>query len=878
MRLEEYERVGKATYAGLAEVIGKILSAAIAAVPDLHPQQVQHRAKDTASLRKKLARSGAAEADEIEPHAKDLAGARVIFYTNSDVTRFQNSGILTDNFEVDWERTRFHHPTDAQAGASELFVSNNYVVRLKDERAALPEYAQFAGLWCEVQVQTTLNHAWAEMAHDTIYKKPQLTGFGSDLMKGIEVRMAAIMRDYLAPAGYAFQKVLSDVERLSRGQALFEQGVVQSIEDAATNNDLHQALSNFHSSVLPYYDDWREGSGEILQAVVRAVARSRSMPAEPRQTPFGDLEGRSSKDVARVAASIIEDLRFVDVDQTFDLICSLYRGAEGEEADAWIKLAGELAKHHMHVWQQAGPVVQGMLMDRVMAFSSTDKAALRPIILAIVREVFATDLNGTTSEGDTITFHSGAVVASDALRQMRADALALVYGYDVPDLTEEERNELIDILRAAMAMPSYRRTVAPELGAIVLSNAAEVVAYFTKSSGQWSYERRQKIENRLLWKYRNYGGSPPKEQTNDEQEAARKEMNAAILEFRDVVNRDHGFTTYKLLVGFESVFPPAWDDPEFDHEKEEPYRVAQIDTLIEGIDNENAAEWLGVIRRCAATKSNDLATFPSFSGFLQSLSARKPDIVFGYLAELDPRLANFLPSFLLGLAQGSAWDQAEAQLSAWIAEGKFLSDITFSAASVDAMSLDLLDAALDAAIAADDEPAILNSVRSISWREKAGDIDRMKEMFLKAVGWLARREEALWHHYWRSRKDNSLLMASLSADEAASVLDSLVIAPKIGSSLQWVLADVAAAHPQAVLDYVGNRIARRFADGRRRDYDAVPYDLHRLDKVLAAHADLVVASARAWYAQHPDYFSYYGGKFVEIVFPAFSAELEEAMT
>ncbi|MGG9078594.1 hypothetical protein ACQ9A0_27000, partial [Escherichia coli] len=63
--------------------------------------------------------------------------------------------------------------------ANALFISDNYVIRLKQNRADLPEYARFADLRCEVQVQTILNHAWAQMAHDTIYKKPIEKGFGT---------------------------------------------------------------------------------------------------------------------------------------------------------------------------------------------------------------------------------------------------------------------------------------------------------------------------------------------------------------------------------------------------------------------------------------------------------------------------------------------------------------------------------------------------------------------------------------------------------------------------------------------------------------------------------------------------------------------------
>ena len=36
---------------------------------------------------------------------------------------------------------------------------------------------------------------------------------------------------------------------------------------------------------------------------------------------------------------------------------------------------------------------------------------------------------------------------------------------------------------------------------------------------------------------------------------ARDVLNASILRFRDAANANKGFTIYKTLVGFESVFP-----------------------------------------------------------------------------------------------------------------------------------------------------------------------------------------------------------------------------------------------------------------------------------------------------------------------------------
>jgi ppGpp synthetase/RelA/SpoT-type nucleotidyltranferase len=184
MDFETYARSKFADYAALAETVAAILRAAIVAYPEtFRLQQVQQRPKDPESLRKKLEDRDILATTALEDQIKDLAGCRLIFYTNSDVARFLQSGIIQDNFDVDWDRTKIHHPVPGQTEPDTLFISNNYVVKLKADRAALPEYARFGDLWCEVQVQTTLNHAWSEMEHDIIYKKPTLKGFGGKLFE-----------------------------------------------------------------------------------------------------------------------------------------------------------------------------------------------------------------------------------------------------------------------------------------------------------------------------------------------------------------------------------------------------------------------------------------------------------------------------------------------------------------------------------------------------------------------------------------------------------------------------------------------------------------------------------------------------------------------
>src|ERR1700722_821519 len=111
MDFETYSHSKRFEYAELAEIVASILSAALKAYPaTFRLQQVQHRAKSIDSLKKKLEDRNILSTRTLKDDIKDLAGCRLIFYTNSDVTRFLQTGIIQDNFDVDWERTKIHYP------------------------------------------------------------------------------------------------------------------------------------------------------------------------------------------------------------------------------------------------------------------------------------------------------------------------------------------------------------------------------------------------------------------------------------------------------------------------------------------------------------------------------------------------------------------------------------------------------------------------------------------------------------------------------------------------------------------------------------------------------------------------------------------------
>ncbi|MET4528408.1 ppGpp synthetase/RelA/SpoT-type nucleotidyltransferase, partial [Bradyrhizobium sp. JR18.2] len=384
MDLETYSRSKHSDYKALAETVAAILTAAISAYPTSpRLQQVQHRSKDPASLKRKLEDRGLVATNSLENDIKDLAGCRLIFYTNSDVSRFQQSSIIQDNFDVDWDRTKIHHPVPGQTQPDNLFVSNNYVLKIKSVRAALPEYARFEGLCCEVQVQTTLNHAWSEMAHDIIYKKPALVGFGAKLFEAIDQRLQKIMKTHLLPAGYEFQKVLDDYNRLRNGKELLDRGALKALPECSDNNARYDLLERFRDYVLPNYDDPQSVYPEIAEQLVAAVVAARLTKTRPRDTPFGNFRGVEIGQLVEAVCDILTRYRYVDIELTFATLCELFVNATDlDERKHLLTATEQLARNDLGVWEQAGPCQSACKFDPSSA-SNFDPFVRRGLTVAL---------------------------------------------------------------------------------------------------------------------------------------------------------------------------------------------------------------------------------------------------------------------------------------------------------------------------------------------------------------------------------------------------------------------------------------------------------------------------------------------------------------
>lgn len=125
---------------------------------------IEARTKDATSLREKITRGSKVYANPLE-EITDFSGLRIITYYQDDALLIADA--IKFEFDVDVENSVEHSPVDAEFG----YRSAHYIVRLKESRTELVEWAGLAGLRAEIQVRTVLQHAWAAISHKLQYKR-----------------------------------------------------------------------------------------------------------------------------------------------------------------------------------------------------------------------------------------------------------------------------------------------------------------------------------------------------------------------------------------------------------------------------------------------------------------------------------------------------------------------------------------------------------------------------------------------------------------------------------------------------------------------------------------------------------------------------------
>lgn len=872
MDFDEYRLRGHAKYAAFVNAVRQVLAAAMKA-HEMAPHAITGRAKDPASLEKKLQDRNIDPKSAIDAQLKDLAGARVILLTNGQVQRFIGSGIIHDNFDV--ISVNVHHAVPGTETETALFSSTNYFVQLKSDRLALPEYAPFAGLKAEIQIQTLLNHAWAEMNHDTFYKAPEFRHVDRAQFDRIKKRMDAVMREHLLPAGHDFDKVAKDFEMLTKAEEVFEPAVA-TIRTSRSNDEIATAIETLDDVVMHRLAERRERFLELLPDLIDAVNRTRGTPATKIDTVLGPYDGQTGEDVARKFSSLLHHHRYCDPEQTLSVLLEMYASAaEDGERSLWLDQGTRFAEHDLDVWRTHGPANQRIVVNGIAKLGPEARRRAQELILGMLKEVLSSEVSGTSrgEEVNTLQINQGTVAPSDALREVRADAISILermLGEAADDL---ERAAILQTMREASRSPIHGGIAA--LRAIVMDNAAHVASIERRIAPVCGLEVRRQMEVNALHVHYWYGAVPPEMADDETLVTAQQRVVGELLGLRDDLNADEDYVLYKTLIGYDSVRPEAWTEGPFDFEARDVWRKASWPAIVARIDAEGAEAWAARIRRYLSERLEIGGNVPLL-GFFEHLALVRPDVSVHLLGKMDDTLSPLLPTLLIGLDKVGRTDDACGFADAWISEGRFLSGLADWLATQNVPDAARLAVVVARARELDDRSALLKALNAAArlW-DKAPDRRLIDDAFMPAVVHFTRIGQTSWvRHAFDIRQDG--LVTALDEDQVRSLLASIAAAPEIDYDADRILALVADQRPALVLDFFEGRIKRdRDRDGGR--FDPIPFRVHELPRTLSRHPALLLAAVQRWYKLDPRLHQFRGGRLVANVYPQLTSEIADLL-
>jgi len=173
---------------------------------DKYKYQLSYRIKNAQSLREKILRKN--DASKIYRRLsdiEDILGVRIVFYTETDRKRFISK--LTKELKK-------------QVSIKEMFKVSGYrsthaIISFGNDRTLLSEYIKFKGLKCEVQMTLILNHAWAEVEHDILYKEAvHLHKLDKKQYKILIDRMEKVMVEYIKKASGELESIIKEIRHI----------------------------------------------------------------------------------------------------------------------------------------------------------------------------------------------------------------------------------------------------------------------------------------------------------------------------------------------------------------------------------------------------------------------------------------------------------------------------------------------------------------------------------------------------------------------------------------------------------------------------------------------------------------------------------------
>lgn len=616
-------------YQSFSELIGGIVGRLAKRVGRKY-QMVACRSKEQSKLYEKILIKKREEGkvynnlDDIE----DLAGARIIFYLERDRKAFIQE--LYSELGKDVIIS-----TQEQIKASG-YRATHMIIKLDDARTSLPEYSEYAGMKCELQITSVLFHAWSEVEHDIIYKpagnRVKLKELGLARLEGkfqelhTHIQGAAIQLDLIA----------EDYEEIRKFGDLLDSNLIKTIT-SSSNDRIIEILKLVERFI-------NKKPNEIYLAVEAIFSKAPSEPETLGILGDREIKGKTHQDVEVEALGLLMRVRYFKPLETLVLLSKLIANKDGSVKVEAKKVLEKFVGYNYHFLKDAKSYYpQIFSLDFVLKWSLKERLENFDFVEIVCKEILGSNVEGSEwTKEDTLTYHFGAVPANDNLKSLRTRTLDLLYRLFAKTNNISLKLRILKVMEEASRGPTH--VVDENVKDMIEKDAIHVLNIYKKmilsADGRRLIGRLsiiEDIESRLYW-WPEWGLGG--------QEA---------IDFRKKIINDRFYNIARILVGNSRIY-----QREESVEKTTGQRDTSLEDLHKSITRNTLTQWFTDLNKIAKEREYiDSWQFVVFREFINNFAKTKPNLASTILSrairEKAP-LAFFGDAFLGGLKSAKKHD------------------------------------------------------------------------------------------------------------------------------------------------------------------------------------------------------------------------------
>ena len=807
-------------------------------------QSVTHRVKGEESLRGKLSGPGAPNINKSVREIQDLVGCRVVFYLEKDREEALK--------HLENELNGSVKPRPPNPGGYE---SPHLIVKLDKDRLRLGEYKRFKGakLKCEIQFTTVLDHAWAELQHDVIYK-PDKSLRESGNFDILQTLFSMVKESYLVQAQEVFDMIYENIDGLTGAGPSPGLPIILKLADIATTNKYIYTTLRLLEYYLEQHSSHDPLEPTIIEAMNDMVNRSKTLkPAFEYGLPVG------YEQTAELYLRILENTKYVYPNEVFKVLKELSVNGNLTIQEKSLDIVSKMAKYTISsderkIYYQ----VQIFFLNEIEAWNEKELETYLNLATKVAQGLLSPSFEGMSYDGGTkVSFLLGALPPNDTVKEIRLRAIKILQNLYNLSKTVAEKQLVIGAFHTAMVRSNVpgQGNVA-ELDAIILENVNSIISFYSSIVANAEFEIVQTIKEQLhscsIW---------------------FKVGLEGVENLQSLITGNAEYQIYDVLVGWNRGFSPG-----LNFDRAGKLREQKIDEYVKQITNSNFPQWrsriLAVIKNYERERDQE---FTYLRIFLERLSERHHTIGKQLITKFEFEFRHFLINLVLGLWRGNEKKWVIDLLKIWVAKGKHLSISAYLFKYVPEADIQFLNSIYKKAEELKDKNALANIIAAIianSVLHQAG-----KSLLIDCVKKLTGLGDASWLN-WQVFNTESPILKTFTEDDWGVILENQLLSPRINYDLEVILAILANNTPHLVIDFFRQRAIKSEEQGYSVKYNATPITMQSfLSDAFEKNAEPIVCEILRWLEDDLNNMirSFIAVNLLKEIFPHFHSELERQL-